>query len=111
MVKNKEILWTIAHFKGGDIKLIPNDIIVVDFINQEIGTTVEINNNKLAFMDNTLITDKKLLNNITVKGTVVKQVRGPKLVVFKSRRRKNSCRKKGHRQDLTHLKIETIESK
>ncbi len=111
MAKNKEILWTIAHFKGGDIKLIPQDTVMVDYIDQEIGTTIEINTNKLAFMDNTIITDKTVLKNIVVKGTIVKQSRGPKLVVFKYRRRKNSCRKKGHRQDLTYVKIENIESK
>jgi large subunit ribosomal protein L21 len=38
----------------------------------------------------------------------VKQTRGPKLIAFKKRRRKNSRRKKGHRQDLTMVRITNI---
>ena len=43
-----------------------------------------------------------------VIGSIVKQARGPHLIVFKKRRRQNSRRKNGHRQDLTVVKIEQI---
>jgi len=39
---------------------------------------------------------------------VVEQTRGDKIIVFKKKRRKNYRRKKGHRQDLTVLKITAI---
>ena len=43
-----------------------------------------------------------------VLGSIVTQARGPHLIVFKKRRRQNSRRKNGHRQDLTVIKIEQI---
>ena len=43
-----------------------------------------------------------------VVGSIVRQARGPHLIVFKKRRRQNSRRKNGHRQDLTVVKIEQI---
>ena len=43
-----------------------------------------------------------------VVGEVVEQTRGAKIIVFKKRRRKNSRRKKGHRQDLTKVRITEI---
>ena len=43
-----------------------------------------------------------------VVGEVVEQARGPKLIAFKKRRRKNSRRKRGHRQDLTKVRITEI---
>ena len=43
-----------------------------------------------------------------VVASIVKQARGPHLIVFKKRRRQNSRRKNGHRQDLTVVKIEQI---
>ena len=43
-----------------------------------------------------------------VVASIVKQARGPHLIVFKKRRRQNSRRKNGHRQDLTVVKIEEI---
>ncbi len=41
----------------------------------------------------------------TVSGKIVEQARGPKVIAFKKRRRKNSRRKRGHRQDLTVVRI------
>ncbi len=43
-----------------------------------------------------------------VKATVVKHLRGPKLTVFKFKRRKRYMRKKGHRQPITVVRIDSI---
>ena len=43
-----------------------------------------------------------------VVGEVVEQFRAPKVIAFKKRRRKNSRRKKGHRQHLTKVRITEI---
>ncbi len=43
-----------------------------------------------------------------VKGEIVEQTRGPKVISFKKRRRKNSKRKRGHRQDLTLVRITEV---
>ncbi len=40
-----------------------------------------------------------------VTGEIVKQGKGPKLIVYKYRRRKNYRRKNGHRQLFTEIKI------
>ena len=46
----------------------------------------------------------------TVKGTVVDQGRGKKLIIFRFRRRQNSSRRRGgHRQSYTAVKIDAIE--
>jgi large subunit ribosomal protein L21 len=44
----------------------------------------------------------------SVAAEIVEQARGPKIIVFKKRRRQNSRRKKGHRQDLTIVRINEI---
>ena len=44
-----------------------------------------------------------------VKGKVLDHVRGEKIIVFKFKRRKNYKRKRGHRQELTRVRIESIE--
>lgn len=49
-----------------------------------------------------------LITGAKVTAELVSQERGPKLIAFKKRRRKNSRRKKGHRQDLTQVKITGI---
>ena len=57
--------------------------------------------------------DTPKLGTPTVAGAsvaveVVEQSRGPKVISFKKRRRKNSRRKKGHRQDLSKIRITEI---
>jgi len=44
----------------------------------------------------------------SVAGEIVEQTRGPKVIAFKKRRRQNSKRKRGHRQDLTVVRITDI---
>lgn len=49
-----------------------------------------------------------LVEGASVAAEIVEQKRGPKLIVFKKRRRHNSRRKNGHRQDLTVIRITEI---
>lgn len=44
----------------------------------------------------------------SVTAEIIEQTRGPKVIAFKKRRRKNSKRKRGHRQDLTLVRITGI---
>ncbi|MDE2362983.1 MAG: 50S ribosomal protein L21 [Hyphomicrobiales bacterium] len=45
---------------------------------------------------------------VKVTGEIVAHERGPKVIAFKKRRRQNSKRKRGHRQDLTVVRIVEI---
>jgi large subunit ribosomal protein L21 len=48
------------------------------------------------------------VGGLTVTGEVVEHTRGEKVIAFKKRRRKNSRRKRGHRQDYTVVRIKAI---
>jgi large subunit ribosomal protein L21 len=48
------------------------------------------------------------VSGASVAATIVEHARGPKVIAFKKRRRKNSKRKRGHRQDLTVLRVTGI---
>ena len=49
-----------------------------------------------------------LLSGVKVEASIVAHKRGPKLISFKKIRRRGKEWKKGHRQDLTRLKVTTI---
>jgi large subunit ribosomal protein L21 len=51
---------------------------------------------------------KPFLSGAKVTAELVEQTRGPKVIAFRKRRRKNSRRKIGHRQDLTTIRITGI---
>ncbi len=50
-----------------------------------------------------------IVQGASVKGEIAEQTRSPKTIAFKKRRRQNSKRKRGHRQDLTRVKITAVE--
>jgi large subunit ribosomal protein L21 len=63
----------------------------------------------LAVSDGTnLKVGKPYLAPTAVRAQVLKHFRGPKVIAFKQKRRKGYRRKKGHRQELTVLKIKEI---
>ena len=50
-----------------------------------------------------------LVSGAKVKAEIVAQDRGPKIIIFKFRRRKKYRRKNGHRQSITQVKITSVE--
>ena len=89
---------------GKQYTVAAEETLTVEKIEGEAGAKVE-------FTDVLMVGDKvgtPTVAGAKVVGSIVKQARGPHLIVFKKRRRQNSRRKNGHRQDLTVVKIEQI---
>jgi large subunit ribosomal protein L21 len=55
-----------------------------------------------------LLTDKNVLKDKSVTGTVVRNGKAKKIIVFKMKRRKDERKKRGHRQNFTEVKITGI---
>ena len=90
---------------GGKQYRVENDQkLLVERIKAEEGSIVTLSN-LLMVVDSGKVSTGDQLQNVAVSATVIKQTRGPKIITLKHRRRKNSRRVKGHRQDLTFLKV------
>ena len=57
------------------------------------------------------VAGKPYLNNVVVKGEVIKNGKQKKIVVFKYKQKNNYHKKQGHRQPYTKVKITSIEEK
>ncbi len=89
---------------GKQYTVVADETLTVEKIAGEAGAKVE-------FTDVLMVGDKvgaPTVAGAKVVGSIVKQARGPHQLVFKKRRRQNSRRKNGHRQDVTVVKIEQI---
>ena len=89
---------------GKQYTVAAEDTVTLEKIEGEAGAKVE-------FTDVLMVGDKvgkPTVAGAKVVGSIVAQARGPRLIIFKKRRRQNSRRKNGHRQDLTVVKIEQI---
>lgn len=89
---------------GKQYTVAADDELTVEKLDGEAGAKIE-------FTDVLMVGDKigaPTVEGAKVVGSIVKQARGPHVIIFKKRRRQNSRRKNGHRQDLTVVKIEQI---
>jgi large subunit ribosomal protein L21 len=98
-----------AVFKSGgkQYRVAADDVLNVDKIKGEPGEIVEFGEVLLVGGDNVTL-GSPTVAGATVAAEVVEQARGPKIIAFKKRRRKNSRRKRGHRQEYTRIRITEI---
>jgi large subunit ribosomal protein L21 len=97
-------MFAVIQTGGKQYKVASGDVIRVEKLAGEAGSEL--------VLDQVLMVGDKIgapvVAGASVKATVVAQARGEKIIVFKKRRRQNSRRKNGHRQDLTILRITDI---
>lgn len=98
-----------AVFKTGgkQYRVCAEDVLRVDKVEGEAGAIVEFGEVLLVGGD-TVTLGTPTVAGAAVAAEVLEQARGPKVIAFKKRRRKNSRRKRGHRQDFTLLRITEI---
>jgi large subunit ribosomal protein L21 len=87
------------------------DVILCDTMSSaEPGQEVQFDRVSLVSDEGQVRVGKPHLDGASVKGEVLGAAKGPKLVVFKYRRRKDSRRKNGHRQKYTRVRITSIQA-
>ena len=101
-------MFAIVKTGGKQYRVGPGDQIVVERIGGDVGAEVSLTD-VLAISDGeSNAIGRPSLPNASVRARIVQQPRGTKVLVFKKKRRKNYRRKRGHRQELTVLRIEEI---
>jgi large subunit ribosomal protein L21 len=86
------------------------DVFHVEHLRAEAGSEIELKP-VLAVSDGTALkVGRPSVDTASVKAVVLNHIRGPKVISFKMKRRKGYHRKKGHRQELTVLKITGIKA-
>lgn len=98
-----------AVFKTGgkQYRVAAEDVLEIDKIEGERGEVVEFGEVLVVGGDNVTL-GTPTVAGATVAAEVLDQARGPKIIAFKKRRRKNSRRKRGHRQQFTLVRITEI---
>ena len=92
---------------GKQYRVAQGDVIQVERLAGDPGAAIEFTD-VLMIGGDTPKFGKPTVAGAKVKAEIVAQQRGPKLIIFKFRRRKNYVRRNGHRQDYTAVKIAEI---
>ncbi len=102
-------MFAVIRTGGKQYKVAKNDVISVEKLPGEAGETIALDQVLMLVDGEAMSVGAPLVEGARVEATIVEQTRGPKIIVFKKKRRKNYRRKRGHRQDVTVLRITGIE--
>jgi large subunit ribosomal protein L21 len=101
-------MFAVIKTGGKQYRVAAEDVITVAKIEAAPGTAVAFDQVLMFTNDDGTQLGLPVVDGVTVAGEVVEQKRGPKVIAFKKRRRQNSKRKRGHRQDFTVVRITEI---
>jgi len=104
------MMFAVIKTGGKQYKVQKDDKLLVEKLEGNEGDKVNLNEVLMVADGKKSTVGEPLIKGAVVEAKVVAQTRGPKITVFKKKRRQNYRRKKGHRQDLTMIQITNIKA-
>ena len=103
--------FAIIQTGGKQYKVSTSEILKIERLNNQVGKTVEFKN--VLFLNDNKSTEigNPIIKGAKVEATILKNTKNKTILVFKKRRRKNSRKKYGHRQQISLIRITKIFSK
>ncbi len=100
--------YAIVAHGGSQFRVEVGDVLTVDRVDAEIGAQVDFGKALLVQDGSDVKIGRPEVAGANVKATVLAHERGAKILVFKFKKTKNYRRKRGHRQELSRLRIDSI---
>jgi large subunit ribosomal protein L21 len=101
-------MYAVIKTGGKQYKVSEGDFISIELLDTEAGATVTFNEVLMVAKDGDVRVGRPFLENARVTGEVINLGKGPKITIFKHKRRKGFRKKTGHRQPVVNLKIKEI---
>lgn len=100
-------MFAVIKTGGRQFRVVPDDVLEIGKIAGDVGTIVQLGEVLLVGGDQPVL-GTPTVAGASVAAEVLQHKRGPKVIAFKKRRRKNSRRKRGYRDEITVLRITEI---
>jgi large subunit ribosomal protein L21 len=100
-------MFAVIKTGGRQYRVVPDDVLEIGKIAGDVGTIVQLGEVLLVGGEQPVL-GAPLVAGASVAAEVLQHKRGPKVISFKKRRRKNSKRKRGYRDEITVLRITEI---
>src|SRR5215216_6407639 len=100
-------MFAVIKTGGRQYRVVPNDVLEIGKIAGDVGSIVQLGE-VLVVGGDTPVLGAPTVAGAAVAAEVLQHKRGPKVIAFKKRRRKNSRRKRGYRDEITVLRITEI---
>ena len=98
-------MYAVVKTGGKQYRVQKEDVVLVEKLNAKDGDQLVLSDVLMLGDGKKITLGTPLVNDAAVLAQVIRQTRGPKITIIYKRRRKNSRRKQGHKQNLTLLKI------
>jgi len=98
-------MFAVVRTGGKQYKVAPQDVLQIEKIEGAAGEPVSFSDVLMVAGEGGPTVGAPLVAGAAVSAEVVEQRRGPKVIIFKKKRRQNYRRKRGHRQELTTVRI------
>jgi large subunit ribosomal protein L21 len=102
-------MYAIVATGGKQVRVAAGDVVTVEKLSAPVGESVTFDVLFLAD-DDTIVVDPAALASASVTGEVIEHFKGEKAIIFKFKKRKGYKRLKGHRQELTKVRITGVSS-
>jgi large subunit ribosomal protein L21 len=102
-------MFAVVRTGGKQVRVAPGERVRVEKLAGEVGQALRLGEVLMVGGEGAVRVGTPLVDGAAVACTITEQGRGPKIIVFKAKRRKNYRRKQGHRQAYTELRIDAIE--
>jgi large subunit ribosomal protein L21 len=100
-------MFAVIKTGGRQYRVVPDDVLEIGKIAGEVGTIVQLGEVLLVGGEQPVL-GTPTVAGASVAAEVLQHKRGPKIIAFKKRRRKNSRRKRGYRDEITVLRVTEI---
>ena len=103
-------MYAVVRTGGKQYRVEPGTSFRVEKLDGAVGDNVELSEVLLVGEPDSAKIGTPLVDGARVVGTITAQARGPKIIIFKMKRRKGYRRKSGHRQSYTEIRVDAIEA-
>jgi large subunit ribosomal protein L21 len=104
----RRLMYAVVKTGGKEYRVSKGDLIRVEKLEGKVGDQVELKEVLMVSKEGEAQVGTPHLNHVVIKGEIVQESKGKKVLTYKMKRRKNYRRFKGHRQTYTYLKVNDI---
>ncbi len=101
-------MYAVVKTGGKQYRVQPGLVLEVERLAGEVGDAIELGEVLLVANDKGIQVGQPMVAGAKVQGEIIEQKRGKKLIIFKKLRRHGKRMKKGHRQELTRIRVKEI---
>lgn len=101
-------MYAVIKTGGKQYRVAPGEKVKIETLEAEVGATIVLDQVLMVADGEAVKVGTPTLAGAKVSATVIAHGRGPKIRIFKMRRRKHYQKTQGHRQNYTEIRVDAI---